>query len=144
MMPTATQVWLVVEPIDMRAGIDGLSQRIQNTLGRSPCDGNAYAFRNRRQNRLKLLIWDGTGVWLCQRRLHRGHFVWPRADTPVLHPQRRTVAMARHRRGLATLGSAAAGPLAGVAASPIRVAFAYSQRDCANPVSMRLAAGFSG
>ncbi len=61
MIPAPTQVWLVVEPIDMRAGIDGLSQRIQNTLGRSPCDGTAYAFRNRRQNRLKLLIWDGTG-----------------------------------------------------------------------------------
>jgi transposase len=83
MMPTANQVWLVVEAIDMRAGIDGLSQRIQSTLGRSPCDGSAYAFRNRRQNRLKLLIWDGTGVWLCQRRLHRGHFIWPSVDTPV-------------------------------------------------------------
>jgi transposase len=82
-MPTAAQVWLVVEPIDMRAGIDGLSQRIQDSLGRTPCDGNAYAFRNRRQNRLKLLIWDGTGVWLCQRRLHRGHFIWPSAGTLV-------------------------------------------------------------
>ena len=39
----------------MRGGIDGLSQRIQNLLGRSPCDGSAYAFRNRRRNRLKLL-----------------------------------------------------------------------------------------
>jgi len=47
MMPAPTQVWLVVEPIDKRAGIDGLSQRIQNTLGRSPCDGTAYTFRNR-------------------------------------------------------------------------------------------------
>ena len=83
MMPTVAQVWLVVEPIDMRAGIDGLSQRVQDSLGRTPCDGNAYAFRNRRQNRLKLLIWDGTGVWLCQRRLHRGHFIWPHSDTPV-------------------------------------------------------------
>ena len=72
MIPTATQVWLVIEPLDMRTGIDGLSLRIQNTLGRSPCDGTAYAFRNRRRNRLKLLIWDGTGVWLCQRRLHKG------------------------------------------------------------------------
>jgi transposase len=83
MIPTPTQVWRVVEAIDMRAGIDGLSQRIQNTLGRTPCDGSAYAFRNRRQNRLKLLIGDGTGVWLCQRRLHKGHFTWPRADTSV-------------------------------------------------------------
>jgi transposase len=54
--------------------------RVQNRLGRSPCDGSAYAFRNRRGSRLKLLIWDGTGVWLCHRRLHQGHFVWPTAQ----------------------------------------------------------------
>lgn len=83
MMPTVEQVWLAVEPIDMRAGIDGLSRKIQEALGRSPCDGSAYAFRNRRGTRLKLLIWDGTGVWLCHRRLHRGHFVWPTSDEPV-------------------------------------------------------------
>lgn len=80
MMPTVKEVWLAVEPIDMRAGIDGLTLRIQESLGRAPCDGSAYAFRNRRSNRLKLLIWDGTGVWLCQRRLHRGMFVWPRGQ----------------------------------------------------------------
>ena len=83
MCRTPTRVWRVVESMDMRAGIGGLSQRIQNTLGRTPCDGSAHAFRNRRQNRLKLLIWDGTGVWLCQRRLHHGHFTWPRSDTPA-------------------------------------------------------------
>ncbi|MES2771486.1 MAG: IS66 family insertion sequence element accessory protein TnpB [Pseudomonadota bacterium] len=76
-------IWLVVEAVDMRAGIDGLSQRIQNTLGRSPCDGTAYAFCNRQKNRLKLLVWDGTGVWLCQRRLHRGYFTWPTANSVV-------------------------------------------------------------
>ena len=83
MIPAATEVWLVVEPLDMRTGIDGLSLRIQNTLGRSPCDGTAYAFRNRQQNRMKLLIWDGTGVWLCQRRLHKGHFMWPTSEASV-------------------------------------------------------------
>ncbi|WP_311968880.1 IS66 family insertion sequence element accessory protein TnpB [Pseudomonas baltica] len=71
------QVWLILEPMDMRLGIDGLSSRVQHALGRSPCDGTAYAFRNRRGNRLKLLQWDGTGVWLSQRRLHEGTFVWP-------------------------------------------------------------------
>ena len=100
MMPTAAQVWLVVEPLDMRAGIDGLSLRIQNTLARSPCDGKAYAFRNRRGNRIKLLIWDGTGVWLCQRRLHKGHFTWPTAQATV-HTDGCPMAMARERRGLA-------------------------------------------
>ena len=67
------RIWLAVEAVDMRLGIDGLSARIQASLGRSPCDGTAYAFTNRRRSRLKLLIWDGTGVWLSQRRLHRGY-----------------------------------------------------------------------
>ncbi|MEF8738643.1 MAG: IS66 family insertion sequence element accessory protein TnpB [Candidatus Accumulibacter necessarius] len=56
---------------------------IQASLGRSPCDGTAYAFTNRRRSRLKLLVWDGTGVWLSQRRLHRGYFTWPSASDPV-------------------------------------------------------------
>jgi transposase len=55
------QVWLAVEPVDMRMGIDGLSLKIQQALGRSPCDGTAYAFRNRSGNRIKLLVWDGMG-----------------------------------------------------------------------------------
>ena len=78
--PAPAQVWLVVEPMDMRLGIDGLSSRIQQSLGRSHCEGTAYAFRNRRGTRIKLLQWDGTGVWLSQRRLHRGNFVRPSAD----------------------------------------------------------------
>ena len=61
------QVFLVVAPVDMRRGIDGLSLLIQEALGRSPCDGTAYAFRNKRSTRLKLVIWDGNGVSLCQR-----------------------------------------------------------------------------
>lgn len=77
------RIWLAVEPMDMRLGIDGLSSRLQNSLGRAPCDGSVYAFTNRARTRLKLVVWDGTGVWLCQRRLHRGRFNWPRADTEV-------------------------------------------------------------
>jgi transposase len=71
------QVWLAVEAVDMRLGIDGLSLKVQQALGRAPCDGSAYAFCNRRGNRIKLLVWDGTGVWLCVRRLHQGRFAWP-------------------------------------------------------------------
>jgi transposase len=78
MTPQATQIWLAVEPVDMRLGIDGLSLRVQQALGATPCNGSAYAFCNKRGNRLKLLVWDGTGVWLAQRRLHRGRVVWPR------------------------------------------------------------------
>jgi transposase len=77
MMPAPELVFLAVQPVDMRLGIDGLSLLIQQATGHSPCDGAAYAFRNRRSNRIKLLIWDGTGVWLCHRRLHTGRFKWP-------------------------------------------------------------------
>lgn len=72
------QIWLAVAPVDLRRGIDGLSTLAQHALGHSPCAGSAFVFRNRADNRLKLLLWDGNGVWLCQRRLHRGSFVWPK------------------------------------------------------------------
>jgi transposase len=84
-MRVPDRVWLCLTPVDMRLGIDGLSLLIQSTLGKSPCDGSAYAFCNQRANRIKLLIWDGTGVWLAQRRLHRGHFCWPTADESVVY-----------------------------------------------------------
>ncbi len=73
------QIWLAVAPVDMRRGLDGLSAIVQQSLGHSPCAGSAFIFRNRAGNRLRLLLWDGSGAWLCQRRLHRGSFVWPKA-----------------------------------------------------------------
>ncbi len=77
------QVFLAVAPIDMRMGIDGLSLVVQQSLGLRLGEGQAFVFRNRCGNRIKLLVWDGTGVWLCQRRLHQGRFVWPQSTDPV-------------------------------------------------------------
>ena len=76
----AESIWLATAPVDMRTGIDGLSLHVQQALGKPPCDGTAYVFANRRRTRLKLVCWDGNGVWMCLRRLHRGQFVWPDAD----------------------------------------------------------------
>jgi transposase len=73
------QIWLVAEPVDMRRGIDGLSMIVQQALAHSPCAGSAFVFSNRAGNRIKVLRWDGTGVWLCHRRLHEGRFVWPKS-----------------------------------------------------------------
>ena len=67
----------------MRRGLDGLSAIVQQSLGHSPCAGSAFVFRNRAGNRLRLLLWDGNGVWLCQRRLHQGGFIWPRVGDAV-------------------------------------------------------------
>jgi transposase len=82
LIPMPSQVWLAVAPVDMRRGIDGLSLYVQQVLGEPPGAGSAFVFRNARGNRLKVLVWDGTGVWLCQRRLHRGRFVWPQPGEP--------------------------------------------------------------
>jgi transposase len=71
-------IWLAVAPVDMRRGIDGLSMLVQQALGQAPCSGSAFVFRNRSGNRIKVLLWDGTGIWLCQRRLHEGRFLWPK------------------------------------------------------------------
>jgi len=71
------RILAVVAPVDMRLGADGLSLKLQ-ALGADPFDGSAYLFTNQRGDRLKVLAWDGNGVWLCQRRLHWGRFIWPR------------------------------------------------------------------
>jgi transposase len=78
MRVSVDSIFLVTAVVDMRTGIDGLSMYVQQKLGSPPCDGTAYVFINRSRTRLRLVCWDGNGVWLCQRRLHRGQFVWPK------------------------------------------------------------------
>jgi transposase len=54
---------------------------VQQSLGHNLCAGLAFVFRNASGNRVKVLLWDGNGVWLCQRRLHQGHFIWPQSKS---------------------------------------------------------------
>ena len=77
MQLSTAPIYLAIEPVDMRLGIDGLSRLAQDHLKQNIGNGCCYVFSNRSRNRLKALLWDGTGVWLCQRRLHLGRFVWP-------------------------------------------------------------------
>lgn len=72
-------VWLATAPLDMRAGTDTALARVVTVFGAAH-PHHAYLFTNRRTNRLKALVHDGIGIWLCARRLHRGRFVWPNAD----------------------------------------------------------------
>lgn len=72
--------WLAVTPIDLRCGMDRLLVAVQATLERDAFGGGAFVFCNRARTRIKMLVVDATGVWLCVRRLHEGSFVWPRAD----------------------------------------------------------------
>jgi transposase len=77
-------VWLAVEPLDMRAGTETALARVVRVFGEA-CAHHAYVFINRRHNRIKVLVHDGIGIWLCARRLHQGRFVWASgaSDTQV-------------------------------------------------------------
>ena len=73
-------VWLALGASDLRGGIDRLLALVVHgfALGAQPhC---AYVFANRRADRLKVLVYDGAGMWLCTRRLQAGSFAWPRED----------------------------------------------------------------
>ena len=69
-------IWMVTGAVDMRQGIEGLSHHLLRITGRNPCQGEAFLFRNKANTRIKILIWDGNGVWLCHRQLHWGRFTW--------------------------------------------------------------------
>ena len=69
-------VWLAVEPLDLRAGMESVLNRVVTVFGAAR-PHHAYLFSNRRANRIKVLVHDGIGVWLAARRLNAGRFVWP-------------------------------------------------------------------
>ena len=75
------QLWLAVEPLDMRAGSERLLARVVQVFGSAQAH-HGYLFANARATRIKLLVHDGFGVWCAARRLNDGRFVWPR-EAPV-------------------------------------------------------------
>ena len=75
----ATRIYLAVGATDMRKGFDGLSGMVREKLQGNPLSGHIFIFCNPRRARLKLLVWDGSGLWLCAKRLERGCFTWPQS-----------------------------------------------------------------
>ena len=72
------RILVAVEPADFRQGIDGLSRVCRQRLEADPMSGAVFVFRNRRGRALKILVYDGQGFWLCQKRLSAGRFrFWP-------------------------------------------------------------------
>lgn len=71
-------VWLALGASDLRGGIDALLALVLRGFAGGVQPHHAYVFANRRADRLKVLVYDGTGMWLCTRRLQAGGFAWPR------------------------------------------------------------------
>lgn len=76
----ATRIYLAVEAVDMRKGFEGLYGLVRDHLGHDPLSGHLFLFSNRTHTRIKALVWDGSGLWVCAKRLEKGRFRWPAVE----------------------------------------------------------------
>ena len=79
---------IAVKPVDFRRGHDGLAATVQNELGLDPYSGLTVVFRSKRGDRIKILVWDGSGLVMIYKRLEAGEFVWPRISEGVMRLSR--------------------------------------------------------
>ena len=75
--PNQTRVYLAVQPVDMRKSFNGLWTEASEVLREDPFSGSLFVFSNKRRDRLKILYWDGDGVWVFAKRLEKGRLSWP-------------------------------------------------------------------
>ena len=75
----ATRIYLAAGSTDMRKGFEGLYGLARDQLQCDPVSGHVFLFSNAQRNRMKLLFWDGSGLWVCAKRLEKGRFRWPQA-----------------------------------------------------------------
>ena len=80
-LPAGTRVWLAAGLTDMRRGFDGLAALVQSALTQDPFSGHVFVFRDKRGDIIKLLWWDGQGMCLFAKRLEKGRFIWPQAES---------------------------------------------------------------
>ena len=81
------KVFGALEACDMRKGFNGRDALVTEKLGEDPRGGALFVFTNRRRSRIKILCWDGSGLWVCTKRLEQGTFSWPKStegQTPKL------------------------------------------------------------
>ena len=81
------RVCLAAHPIDLRKGFDGLAAIVEHQLAESTTSSQVFVFTNKRRDRIRLLYWDGSGLWVMTKRLEKGTFAWPTIspDTTKIH-----------------------------------------------------------
>lgn len=78
------RILVAIEPVDFRKGIDGLARVCREELRLDPFRGFVFVFRNKRGTAVKVLVYDGQGFWLCQKRLSSGRFHgWPEGEEGI-------------------------------------------------------------
>jgi len=87
--PTKLRIWLCTGPTDMRKGFDTLAALAEQVTGQDPLSGHLFVFRNRRNDKLKLLMWDRDGYVLIYKRLEQGQFKLPGINEPPASAVRR-------------------------------------------------------
>jgi transposase len=70
------KILVAVEAVDGRKGIDSLARLCKEVLDRDPFSGSVFIFRSRSGTSIRVLVYDGRGYWLAQRRLSKGRFQW--------------------------------------------------------------------
>lgn len=79
-LSSATRVYLRPGATDMRKSFNGLYALAEQQLAQDPRSGHLFVFCNRHRDRIKILFWDGSGLWVCAKRLERGRFSWPSGE----------------------------------------------------------------
>ena len=75
---SGTRIFVATAPVDLRASFNKLFALTQSVLRQDPLSGHWFVFTNQERNRVKVLFWDGSGLWVCAKRLEQGRFSWPR------------------------------------------------------------------
>ena|SRR3990167_2142138 len=79
------KIYLACQSIDFRTGLDGYAAACRNHFQLDPFSGHCFIFRNKRRTAIKVLLYDGTGFWLCHKRLSKGQFKhWPNTSANLV------------------------------------------------------------
>lgn len=92
-LPANTRIWIAAGVTDLRRGFVGLSALVQTALEQDPFSGHVFVFRGRRGDLIKVIWFDGDGLCLFAKRLERGRFIWPKAESGTVALTRAQLSM---------------------------------------------------
>ena len=76
----ATRIYVATGDTDMRLSFDGLYALVEGQLQQDPRTGHLFLFANKRRDRMKIIFFDGSSLWVCARRMEQGRLHWPSSE----------------------------------------------------------------